>query len=254
MIIISLTTHGKRLERVHLTLKTLLSQIVKADRVVLWIPEAMRDVPLPEELQRLQPAVEVRYTEDIGPATKLIPALRAFPADTIVTADDDVLYSRWWLAWLRWTHRRHPNNIICTRVHKIKLGADGYPITYKKWGWDRRWVSMHPLLHPTGVGGVLYPPGSLHPDVFDIDAMRRLTPMSDDVWFKIQSLRNGWFPRRIGWPRQLYWLNENASIEPLCYDNNDKQNAEGWCRVDLQLRAVLDYYGLDLRKFDECQV
>ncbi|MGZ6792725.1 MAG: hypothetical protein ACXVFV_07210, partial [Mycobacteriales bacterium] len=43
----------------------------------------------------------------------------------------------------------------------------------------------------TGVGGILYPPGSLDPRVADVGSAMRLCPTADDVWFKAMSLLNG---------------------------------------------------------------
>jgi poly(ribitol-phosphate) beta-N-acetylglucosaminyltransferase len=47
------------------------------------------------------------------------------------------------------------------------------------------------LAFPYGTGGVLYPPGSLHPRVFEVETFRRLCPKEDDIWFKAMALLQG---------------------------------------------------------------
>ena len=43
---------------------------------------------------------------------------------------------------------------------------------------------------PIGGAGILYPPHSLHPDVFDQDLYMRLCPLADDIWFWWMAKRN----------------------------------------------------------------
>lgn len=236
-IIISLTSHGKRIERIRETLDTLVNQHWRASRIILWLCERVENLNIPE-------GVEVRYSEDYGPATKSIPALREFPEAVIVTADDDVIYSRWWLFHLLVLHKLHPHDIIYARGHKIIPGAP-----YKQWKWDRRLCLPGLKNHPTGVGGVLYPPGSLHPDVLDVETMQRLCPMADDIWMKVQSYRMGTVCRRIFWPQKLFKPSDRCYIDALSSHNNkilsEKDTAAGLCYADIQLQALREYYGLD---------
>ena len=54
-----------------------------------------------------------------------------------------------------------------------------------------------PLIFPTGVGGILYAPGRLHPDVVDDATFRTLCPSADDAWLYWMGLRGGSQFRRI---------------------------------------------------------
>ena len=43
----------------------------------------------------------------------------------------------------------------------------------------------------TGVGGVLYPPGSLKKEMIDEALFTRLAPTADDIWFWAAAVANG---------------------------------------------------------------
>jgi hypothetical protein len=53
---------------------------------------------------------------------------------------------------------------------------------------------------PTGVGGVIYPPGSLDPRVTDTSIFMRLCPGQDDLWFYWMGRLNGVKYRRVPRP------------------------------------------------------
>jgi hypothetical protein len=48
-----------------------------------------------------------------------------------------------------------------------------------------------------GIGGVLYPPGSLDGRLADADLIARLAPTADDIWFKAMTLLTRTPTRRI---------------------------------------------------------
>ena len=52
--IVSLTSYPKRFRYLHLTVKSLLLQTVKPDKIILYLGDDARDVPLPEALVRLK--------------------------------------------------------------------------------------------------------------------------------------------------------------------------------------------------------
>lgn len=190
-VVVSLTSYGKRLERVQLCLESLLSQSYRPSRIVLWQPEPLQK--LPKGLTGLaRRGVEIRHVKDLGPATKILYALQEFPTSLVVTADDDLAYSRNWLRKLIYVHNRYPTHIVCHRGHWMTWEAPRRLRPYSQWDYEspgRGEPSL--LLFPTGVSGVLYPPNSLHPDVLDIELNRKVSVTNDDVWLKVMSLRAG---------------------------------------------------------------
>ena len=53
-IIVSLTSYPERFRYLHLTVKSLLLQTVKPDKIILYLGDDARDAPLPEALVRLK--------------------------------------------------------------------------------------------------------------------------------------------------------------------------------------------------------
>ncbi|MES1199324.1 MAG: glycosyltransferase family 2 protein [Pseudomonadota bacterium] len=207
-LIVSLTSFPPRFATLAPTLKCLLSQTIGADAVVLWIAhdDAGR---LPVEVKRLVAhGLAIRMCDDTRSFKKIIPALDAYPDAFIVTADDDVFYPSDWLEGFVRAYDPTRREIICRRAHMIRMRADGVPLPYRAWTYDVAEELASPLLFPTGVGGVLFPPHALNADARDRAAFTRLCPNADDIWLYWMARRAGCNVRRIGarramitWPR-----------------------------------------------------
>lgn len=190
-IVVSLTTYGQRLNYVHLAIASIMLQTTKANRIILWLGEELRGQDLPEMLKRLQQyGLEIYYTRDIRSYTKLIPALKLCPEDAIITIDDDAIYDVCVLEHLIKAHLRNPNCIYGSRCHKIVV-KDSIIVPYVDWDWTINTPEESLLILPTGVGGVLYPPNSLDGEVFNEDVFLTICPTTDDIWFKVMSLKKG---------------------------------------------------------------
>ena len=192
-VTISLTSHSYKVDKVHLTIQSLMDQEFKADRIVLYLDEAeFNDSNLPNDLKLMvERGLTIDYHNDIGSYKKLIPALKQYPNDLLVTVDDDLIYPRSFLRKLYEAYLKEPQFIHCYRMHYIKFDASGKVEPYRKWDLESNVTEPGFLVFPTGVGGVLYPPNSLHNDVLKEDAFLHLSPGADDVWFKAMSLLNG---------------------------------------------------------------
>lgn len=72
-IIVSLTSHGRRIFDVSVAIESIMQGTVKPNRIVLWLSEQMRGKSLPVVLQRqMARGLEVAFCKDIGSHTKLI--------------------------------------------------------------------------------------------------------------------------------------------------------------------------------------
>ena len=190
-VIVSLTTHSKRIYEVFLAVESIMQQTAKPNRIVLWLDETRQNELLPITLQRqMERGLEVRYCKDVGPHTKLVPSLRLFPDDILITIDDDTLYTFDMLENLLNSYRQFPQYIHANRAHVIKITDKGSIDSYNAWEQCTAKIGTSPLLFPTGVGGVLYPPHSLSEEVLNEEAFLRLCPTADDIWFKAMSLLN----------------------------------------------------------------
>lgn len=202
-LVVSLTSYPKRFDVVHYTLRSLLNQNTRADAVMLWIAHADR-AALPQEVLALQDqGVEIRCCDDWRSYKKIIPLLKEAAKEGrhefVVTVDDDTYYPPDWLSRLTKQAVMHPGRVIAHRAHEIRLDARGVPLPYRQ--WNRCIASMRgcapALIFPTGVGGVLYPPGSFHPDVTDQEKFLRCAPLADDVWLYWMWRMNGKFAQLV---------------------------------------------------------
>jgi hypothetical protein len=184
-LIVSLTSYPARYPTLAKTLKSLLDQDVAADRTILWLGHD--DVAsLPADVRALEAhGLEIRACEDMRSFTKLVPALQAHPEAAIVTADDDIYYPPEWLGGLVSDARNRPGMIVAHRCHMAFRNPDGSFRPYDEWtmATGEQADTVDGQLFPTGVGGVLYPPGAFDERVLDSVTFRSLCPRADDVWF-----------------------------------------------------------------------
>jgi hypothetical protein len=240
-VIVSLTTTPERLGKVHIAVECLLGQTRQPDKLVLWLSEGLKNKILPLSLRKqTRRGLEVQFVEDIGPHTKAIYALKHFADWRVVTADDDVLYPRDWLRDLAAAHEREPDCVTCHRAHRMIVDKNNGTLRpYTQWDLlARGHAAPSMLLFPTGVGGVLYPPGTLHPEVFNQTIFRQICPTADDVWFKAMSLLQGARCQKV----------RPFSAELLLV-RGTQQNALGRKNFggglnNVYIRAVFERYGL----------
>lgn len=187
-IVVSLTTIASRLDKVHITLRSVMNQSVKPKKIILWINENDLN-KIPTTLQKLTgDLLEIRTTPHTSSHKKLIPSLIAFPDDTIVTCDDDLIYEKDWLKKLYNTHLKYPTDIIGHKARCIRVDENNEALDYKKWEYTLQNDFKRNLM--IGEGGILYPPKALHPMITDYELALKLAPKNDDLWFKAMALKN----------------------------------------------------------------
>lgn len=192
-IIISLTSFPERINEVPYTIYSLLNQSLKPSKVVLWLaidefPKKEKD--LPEKLLNLKNnGLSIGWCNNLKSFKKLIPSLKEYPSNIIVTADDDIFYQKDWLKSLYDAYLNNPNSIICGRGRKIKLKNKTLD-RYETWELCKTQEDASYLNLMTGIGGVLYPPNSLNNNVFDYDLACKLCPDADDLWFWAMAVMN----------------------------------------------------------------
>lgn len=230
-LIVSLTSFPERIHLVHKSLYSLMNQTVKPDQIILWLstdhfPEKLQDLPH-ELVELMELGLSIEWLEgDIRSYKKLVPALKKYPKDILVTADDDLYYPENWLENLVVSYQQNPRDIQCQLV--TVLGKDGNELIVRKRKdkYSARASYSYKLL---GGSGTLYPPGSLHPDVIKQELFMQYAPTSDDIWFWAMALRNR---TKIRWinnhMRELYYV-ENSQEDTACLTdiNDGPQNLFG---------------------------
>lgn len=120
MNIITLSTIPNRFGMLGTTLNSLLAQTAKIDRIILYIPHNYQRFPdYDGHLPDVPDGIEiVRIDQDLGPATKVLPAIRAFQGQdvNILFCDDDRIYQPEWAETLLRAGREHPGCAACISV------------------------------------------------------------------------------------------------------------------------------------------
>jgi hypothetical protein len=221
-------------------IETLLRQTVRPDRLILWLAHDEDLEGVAASLSRLeQRGLEIRRCDDWRSYKKIVPTILEYPKAVIVTADDDVFYPRDWLEKLLDAYETDRNVIHCHRSHIMVFGDDGKLSPYVDWpsgNVDAGLASM--LVFPTGVGGVLYPPGSLDARVVDHESFMALCSQSDDIWLKAMSLLANTRCKQTRYFPEGYLEVPHSQVEALWHTNvagggNDKQLLRTFSHFDL---------------------
>ena len=138
MIYISISTIPPRLKNLNESVRSLLNQTRKPDKIFINIPykykrfsETIEDNQIPKFDSNI---VEVTRCEDCGPGTKLLGSLNKFEKNSLVIlADDDHVYEDYMIEKFLYFYSKAPNNAYSFYVHPlgnfpVGQGADGFAI------------------------------------------------------------------------------------------------------------------------------
>jgi hypothetical protein len=234
--VVSLTSYPKRFKVLETTLKTLLTQQVRPDFVVLWIYKDDAHLLPPSVLRLRRKGLSIRLVDvDMRSYKKLVPALAEFSDAYIVTADDDTYYPRDWLSMLVGSVSPERREVVGLRGRWIELEADGSVARYERWRLLERETPASARVLLTGVGGTLFPPNCFAAEVSDAKKFLSLSPSNDDLWFYFMLRRSGYVCRKVGgWiPVEIV---EGSQQESLWAIN---QGGE----IDLSWRKLVEAFG-----------
>jgi len=138
MIYVSISTIPQRIKNLNESVKSLLNQTKKPDKIFINIPfkyqrftEIIKDDQIPKFDSNL---IEITRCEDCGPATKLLGSLNKFEKNSLVIlADDDHVYENYMIEKFFYFYSKASNNAYSFYVHPlgkfgIGQGADGFAI------------------------------------------------------------------------------------------------------------------------------
>lgn len=254
-VIVSLTTYGARIDDVYLVIESIFQQTYKPNKIILWLDEQeFNDDNIPLILKKQQArGLIIGYCKNIKSYKKLIPTLKLYPDSIIITIDDDKIYPHDLVERLMLMYNKQPQCIYFTRGRVISKDVNGKMLPYRDWellggkaiienSSTYNLLKEKPMLTmPTGAGGVLYPPHSLHPDVMKEDLFMQLCPHADDIWFKVMSYKQGTMSKYV-------YLNKPLANKFLTLPNS-QTNALTITNVresknDAQLKQVVKFYNI----------
>lgn len=191
-VTVTLTTYADRINTVHYTIRTLLNQTYKPDRVILWLADEFRDVELPKDLLELEKfGLTIRYCEELRSHKKYYFAMQEFPNDTIITFDDDIIYPENQIEKLIKAHKKFPDCVVANEINKLVFDENFELVYQRNEGVATFGLTPQIMLLPIGCGGVLYPPHCLDAEVFNKDNIINLAYTTDDLWLKSMAIKNG---------------------------------------------------------------
>jgi hypothetical protein len=205
------------------------------DNIILWIYKDDFD-KLPQQILYMQNNVfSIKIcTEDLRSFKKIVPALQDYSEEFIVTADDDLYYNYDWLEEMVSYYEPNRKETIGHRGHKITFDENGSVRSYANWKWCIGALASGPDIFLTGVGGILYPPGSLITETANSEIFMKLCPTADDVWLYFMTRLNGYLPKKIpsdfrefSWPSSqdvaLNSENVGHGSNDICIANLEKK-------------------------------
>lgn len=237
-IVVSLTSYGKRLDTVHLAIKSIMEQTLKADAIVLYIAEEDSSKEIRQEKSLTKAGLKIeRHVNDLKPHKKYFYAMQEFPDHIVITVDDDTIYDDGLLADLYTKHMEYPEAVICRRGHRMsKQGGRVAPYDL----WEGCVESRIPEkgICATGVGGILYPCGEYRKAFLDEKGIRETALCGDDLWLKTVELIEGVAVYAIG--EVPVKVIEGSQEEALYVENADNK------RNDEYLRKMQEYFKVNL--------
>lgn len=240
-VIVSLTTYDKRYYDVYLTVESIMQGTVKPNRIILWLADEMKNLPIPVSLQRqMKRGLEIGYTKDIRSFKKLIPTLNEHQDSVIITIDDDVLYEYDLVENLVNAYNTDPHHVHGGRLKCFSLDIHSMPEDYRKWKEVCQVGLPSPRNMCIGVGGVLYPPHCFTEEVFNEAAFMALCPRADDIWFWYMANMNGYSSDKVFTHSRRgtdFLTNPDVQESSLT-----KTNLGGKSENNLQLHAVIRHY------------
>ena len=247
-IIVSLTSYGVRVnDTLPYTLYSLLQQTRKPNRIVVWLDNINWDEEkLPPVLKKFEAlGIEFCFVEDLQSYKKLIPALKRFPDNVIITVDDDVYYAENVIERLLLFYEKSDKRTVLGTWASITRSKEGTYLPYSQWISKDQSTCNESECCLIGCGGILYPPHIFDEEIMRKDIFMQLAPTADDLWLwamekrlnlnviKISGNKNQWITsvNRV----DDYETDKEGSL----YYINELKGAN-----DIQLAQLVKYYQL----------
>ncbi|WP_166424021.1 hypothetical protein [Paraglaciecola sp. 20A4] len=217
-LIISLTSYKPRFATLFPTILSLIQQKVVPNLIILWVADEDFNY-IPEEILNLRGIVneqgtvfDIIKTQDTGPYKKIIPCIKKYPNNFIVTADDDIYYPPWWLKYLVNEYNGIDSEIISYLTHEITFNKFSNSINpYNDWVRNKQQNVDGLLGFAVGAGGVFYPPYSLDDLVSCHDIFLKECAMADDIWLFWMARKKGSTTRKT-----------KKYFKPICWPSSQK--------------------------------
>ncbi|MCL1987796.1 MAG: glycosyltransferase [Firmicutes bacterium] len=193
-IYISLTTHPPRIPTLHHTIDTLLRQIIQPNGIYLFLsklqfPNGEEDLT-PQLLEQTKKGLTIEFCDDdLRQHKKYYYIMQMYPNDIIIIVDDDMYYPLNLISRLYESYTANPHAIHAMCVRQLEVNDEKTEILSHKFCINKFAIGVPSMkLMSVGFGGTLYPPNSLHPEVFNLEVLKQMG--TDDYWLKTMQIMN----------------------------------------------------------------
>lgn len=196
--IATLTSFPARIDIVKYALHSIFAQDLCAKKVILVLSKAeFGATKIPQSVLDFQKyGLEIMWVrENLRVYNKIIPALKAFSNEILITVDDDIYYPNNLFSTLYNAHLSDKNTIF---AHKTRIVPFSDKTIQDFFEWkiirksNKKWQNKPRFnIYLEGCGGVLYPPHCLYGDTCDSAKFLHLAPNADDLWLWVMAVLNG---------------------------------------------------------------
>ena len=246
-VIVSLTTIPERIDRVYLAIETLLKQSVKPDRLILWVKKKdfnsktlyNKNRHTRKLVNQKKRGLQIEFCEDLYSYSIIIHTLEKYPNAIIVTADDDLYYKKQWLKELYESYVSSLEYVHCHMARYIIKSSEDSLKTLTEWSKDADKL-MNPSINnfPYTGAGCLFPPGSLHSEVFNKKIFLEISPHCDDAWLKAMTIMKNVKSKQVNPISSTLRIIPGTTIRTLVSINLGKG------QFDVQIKKIFTKYNL----------
>lgn len=235
--IISLTSFGKRLSTVWITIESLLRQKNIYCQIHFYISENEKNIKIPFINHMKKNGVVVHYVEDLKSYKKFYFAAKEYGNKNIITVDDDIIYPNYLISSLIKALNEQAC-VCCFRCHEITK-KNGVINSYKDWNEVNIGNTRGMNLLPTGVGGIIYPKGYFSEELLNKELFMKMMPTTDDIWIRFWGIAKGIEVYKVSqdyknWIAIRFTQKNRLGI----VNNGDSLN-------DLAINSITSYIGFD---------
>ena len=246
-IIVSLTSYSERVTNsLPYSLYSLFTQTKLPNRIILFLDNiTWNNNNLPPIIKHFKSlGLEVMFCEDYRSYKKLIPALKLFPNNPIITVDDDIYYDSKLIENLVEEYSMSDKKTVICHWACIQEERNGSFIPYSQWQ-DSQYGNEYSMYSPFGGDGTLYPPHIFDAEIFNDKVFMLLAPSADDMWFWLMEYRCSVNVKLM--KNALELKNLNVNQVNLLEEKNSTALYFQNCvhgQNDIQFEKLLEYYKL----------
>ena len=218
--VVSIATYPKRAHLLPAVLEALNEQTQLPQKwIVVLSEEEWPELKLPEYFNKLiKRGLEILWVQNNTYAVKkLVPVVGKYPNMGVITLDDDKIYHKSLIEGLINFTIENPNTIVGYMGRSMIRKNNQLKMLYREKG-AANISTPSSQVYLIGWGGIYYPAGSLHENVFSEEGIHRIVPgRGSDIWFWAAALAHNTHQKCLGLPEKYHLgipIPQNKKTEP----------------------------------------